>query len=285
MKTYKIFGTLFSVVLLSMGVVSCDRHRSRSSVEQIELIRSEKLSNEEDLLQAFFQKDYPRIKTILEDGVNIDAVVLEGKNLLLLAVEGVDFQMTQFLIENGADPDLSLNVNSETLSARAYIEQSFLGDQALAFEAIFSGELETVSYFLFLELLNSVETGSTINLEWVETLLLSPLKLSLVEERDFLKLILARAYRADNFENFLQLVSKFLSDDLAVHWLDWTEKPFAEGRYRRANCVFYETPACVDFEQFLKTCDPRMSSRLMRVRSAILPYLESRNILLGCALK
>lgn len=272
----------FIVVFCTFSILGCERHRSRSTVEEFELLQSTPLSSEEDLLAAFIQRDFEEVDSILEEGMNVDSLVLDGKTLLYLATESGDYEMIHFLVSRNANPDLILIVGNNSTSVRKLTTLLYTEEEQDIFEAIFSLELEKVSENLFLKMLQEIDPGSEFNLSWTETLLKASSLFSFLDEKSFPKLIVGRAYRAENFSETLELISDYLSQDQTDQWIAWTEDPFRNGRYRRAQCLFYESSDCADFSAFLLSCPERMRSRLQRAQGSIEPYLFTRNVLLGC---
>lgn len=271
---------------LLLGIVvfiaACDRHRSRSTVEEFEHLQSEELSSEEDMLAAFIQRDFEGLDAILAEGMNVDSPVLDGKTLLYLAAEVGDYEMLHFLVSRNADPDLTVNIDKRRISVRGLTEEMFDADEQEIFKAIFALELEKVSEGLFRKMLEELDPGTEFNLSWTRTLLQASAEFTFMDKNSFATLLVGRAFRSGNFPETLDLIAFHLKEELLERWILWSEDPFRNGRYRRAQCRFYESSECSDFEGFLASCPHEMRSRLERARGSIEPYLVTRNILLGC---
>ncbi|MBK9498665.1 MAG: ankyrin repeat domain-containing protein [Leptospiraceae bacterium] len=91
-KGILVFCVIFFISL------SCNRFLNNNKVHSRENTNKE----EELFLEAFFSKDYNKMKSLIDAGININAIKAGYETLIELSTTGCDTNTTEFLISNGA---------------------------------------------------------------------------------------------------------------------------------------------------------------------------------------
>ena len=91
-KGILVFCVIFFISL------SCNRFLNNNKVHSRENTNKE----EELFIKAFFSKDYNKMKSLIDAGININAIKAGYETLIELSTTGCDTNTTEFLISNGA---------------------------------------------------------------------------------------------------------------------------------------------------------------------------------------
>lgn len=271
------------LILFLLNLISCERHEYESSVKEQELIQAEELDETENLYKAYLEKDYDKLEKIIKKGGYINKPLQEGKNLLYLSVENLDFQMIQFLLDLGAEPELELTINNIETTVKEFVEK--MEDVILKGNLLqlLDGKFSEIAGNLFKDYLLDISAGEEYDKDWISFLLSYPLGLEELDEKDFSKVFMKKASLASNYQIIFQLVfSKKYSESSLKNWIDWMEGPFISGKYRKAECKFDLDNPCTKFDEFVLTCSDRFQSRMERAKAKILPFLDLRNVLYHC---
>lgn len=263
----KLLSILFLFLLLS-----CERHETYSEVNENEKVNSAELSLTEDILSSFLQRDYEKLNQFLNSGSDIDQEIVDGKNLIYLAVEAKDYKMISYLVDREASVSQELfSINGED-------------DQSVIITSILEGDIELVSQSILFDELKNVSKNSDLDLEWISKLIVNSKDLTAISEKEFSKTLISKASNANNYSSYLSVLTESI-DINSTDWPKWSISPFVSGRYRKASCSFYETESCVTFEQFLDSCSEKYAKKLVKAASKIEPYLLAYNSFNGCSLK
>lgn len=266
-------------LVLMVFLVGCERHQMSSSVSEDKHSHSFNLSLSENIMRFYAENDYKSLKQGIAQIDNIDAPIVGGKNLLYLSVEDSKYSLIDYLIESGASPDLILNVNRSDISA-INLASSFSDESSREISlAILTGHIDRVSYSLFVNEINSTVNGDVFDLDWLRKIVME-LDLDVISEREFAKIVVSKASKANNYSDYIDLIVEHLTETVISDWVDWSEKPFIDGRYRKAKCSFDRD--CLSFDEFILSCSSKMRSKLTRAKSKISPFLKIRNGLNGC---
>ena len=88
----------FIFILCILVLTSCNRFLNNNKVHSRENTNKE----EEFFIEAFFSKDYNKMKSLIDAGININAIKAGYETLIELSTMVCDTKTTEFLISNGA---------------------------------------------------------------------------------------------------------------------------------------------------------------------------------------
>lgn len=240
-----------------------------------------KLSQGENLNKAYLDKDFEKLASYFDQGIEVDFIISQGKTLLYKSVEDRNYKMADFLVGYSADPNKKLNINKKVVTPMS-LAQSYEPEERGIFINILNGNLSKISQFLFFHTIENTVTNGEYDLEWLDRLYNSGVQFIYLSEDEFYNYFISKATLSINYEGLYQIIFKDLSRLPVDKWKMWVEKPFISGTYRKADCKIIENNQCLNFEGFLQTCPEKMHVKLDRAQNKIMPYLHLRNGLLGC---
>ena len=267
------------LIIFSLG---CERHKVNSSIKEQRVVQSALLTQTEELTKAYFEKDYDTLSLIFASGDFIDKAVIDGKNLLFLSIESLDYRMALFLIQKGASKDASLVISGETISILAHVENLKNQNNREIILNILTGSFSDSAETLFSDYFDKILTNSSIDLEWINLLAENFIGLKELSEKSFNKILIKKASLANNYTELYSLLMNHIDIDTKALWQSHVEKPFTKGKFRKAKCEFTMRNTCNSFEEILNSCEPTFIKKLNRAKSNILPLINFRNSLLDC---
>jgi hypothetical protein len=270
------------LAVLIIFSISCERHKVESSIKEQRVVQYVPLTQTEELTKAYFEKDYDTLSLIFASGDYIDKPVIDGKNLLFLSVESLDYRMALFLIQKGASKDASLVISGETISILAHVENLKNENNREIILNILTGSFSDSAETLFSDYFDKILTNSSIDLEWINLLAENFIGLKELSEKSFNNILIKKASLANNYIELYSLLMNHIDIDTKALWQSHVEKPFTKGKFRKAKCEFIMRNTCNSFEEFLNSCEPKFIKKLNRAKSNILPLINFRNSLLDC---
>lgn len=277
----QFFKTSLIAVILVSSFVSCDRHKMQSHVDEKEVTQNQTLTATEDIHKAYLENDYQALDQFVNEQ-NIDQVIFEGRNLLALAVEDENIEMMAHLVEKGANAQVAFNNASEEqneMSIEDYVLTNYSEPHREIYLKVLRGKLDLVSSHLFYQAIEASVQGAGLSVRWLKKLFVAGVDLGAIDEKMLVKVFALKIYPLGDAAVIYGLIFENLPLELGVQWTQWLEKPFVQGRYRRAQCQL-GTTIIKEYSEFLNTCNTKFRKKLEKAESKIWPILFLRNYLL-----
>jgi len=265
--------------------MGCERHKSKSTIQENEFLVKFSLNEKEEVADAFLQKDYSKLSEILSLGRDINGAVSGNKNLLVMAIESKDYRMVDFILGYKADPFFVIKYESGDYTP-FQVAESIKDDEGRdVMVKVLTGKLEEVAEILYYDGIypKTASANSLLDLSWIARLLSYEINHESLEYQDFKKVYIGNKGKYSNFSEFHFLLNKKIkSETQKLIWKEWTERDFVDGKYKTGKCKFVERNTCETFDSFLESCDEKTRKKFSRAKSKIVSYITLRNALISC---